>query len=1287
MTRAASILLAAALALLIAIAPAASAAPFDQAIGWLESQQAAAEGFETAFDSAYNESHQGIVSGTVEDVAQLAGSRSAVPFVSFDQSYANSYTGTVSGRWRNVATPSAHRVRVYAETDIEYLQGEFTLDSDGSWDSGTTTVDTGRKIAKLVDGGGNVVAVSGGRDEVVDAYEVRVFSRTDVDYLQQTVPLFSDGTWRTTHPVATGEKIARLVRKSDGRIVNSTEWAGSDGYLGLVRSFDIPQDDPDYGYEGDATKRSGYRLEQRSFVYDDALAVLAFDKAGRFPRAKAVLDALAAVQATDGSLPFSLDVFRGRVFEDYRRSGAIAWAGYAAVDYEEHTGDTSFRGFATKLADYLLTLQVTTANGFAPNDPRSGSVLGGRGRYDEDYDYVDEPVTYAATEHNVDAYFFLRDLAAVTGSSRYASAAHAVKQSLLAHHWNAAEGRFNQGVGDTAYALDTASWGGLFLLAVGERQRAAQSATYLETFRASGQPVALSADLDSYNQSYEGAAPFSGYKPYRAGPEYADPPDVVWSEGTWGALLFRKRMGEDVSADLDSMTRLQALDARGGLLQVTRGHRPFPYEFHVWPSVGGTAWAALADGDGSRLWRADAPDPSIAEPAESAVVGTATPRFTGAAGEAEGHDAHVTVRVFRSSGADWQLEHSAIAARAGAGWAHTSAPLRDGTYEVEVTQADRWGRGGTSARRRFHVATTPGVTVVQPAEGERVQSFEPVLAGTIGGDPGDAPKVSLTLLRTTDTGPFEQWSGEAPVENGRWRATPPKMPLGDYELTARLSDEAGTIGTTTRRFSLVPERRVLEAGDRTTDTDGDAIPDWYELNPYDHDRDGKADIDLKSMGADPNRADVFIQLDQMPDHDISIWANEVQNVFEQRHWRWGEEGIHVHVDAGPNSRMRNDGPVPEYWGKRSRAKTISHEVEFGKCVDANCNSYDWSRFDEVKAANLDPARRPFFHYALSVHTVGSSTALGGLARTGTGGGGIEGSDFMVSLGGCQDGTAKECGLSSFATGTFMHELGHNLGLRHGGWDDINGKPNYFSVMNYRYQGALPNGRVDFSHWTLPFLEEQMLAEPAGILSLPNEDATRWNSDFKEFEYECVPPGATAREKRKGNWPSVDWNCDGTVDTRNWVGHDINGDNSISTLYSANDWLSLDFGGGAIGQLGGAAPKQPRRTEMKEPPMEQVLESLRHQRGDTKRPKVTLSVARAGRGRLRIKVTASDAAALGHLSVQVDRGRLKTFRAPGKRKLAKTLTVKVKRGTHAVRAVALDAVGLQSREARRRITSP
>jgi hypothetical protein len=44
--------------------------------------------------------------------------------------------------------------------------------------------------------------------------------------------------------------------------------------------------------------------------------------------------------------------------------------------------------------------------------------------------------------------------------------------------------------------------------------------------------------------------------------------------------------------------------------------------------------------------------------------------------------------------------------------------------------------------------------------------------------------------------------------------------------------------------------------------------------------------------------------------------------------------------------------------------------------------------------------------------------------------------------------------------TLMHEFGHNLGLKHGGNDEVNYKPNHYSVMNYMYQftglSATPN---------------------------------------------------------------------------------------------------------------------------------------------------------------------------------------------------------------------------------------
>ena len=104
-----------------------------------------------------------------------------------------------------------------------------------------------------------------------------------------------------------------------------------------------------------------------------------------------------------------------------------------------------------------------------------------------------------------------------------------------------------------------------------------------------------------------------------------------------------------------------------------------------------------------------------------------------------------------------------------------------------------------------------------------------------------------------------------------------------------------------------------------------------------------------------------------------------------------------------------------------------------------------------------------YHYGLSVNfyskTNGLTCPSTGLS---SGVGEVLGNDFVISLG---------CGWGTFDTsarsidqqaGTFMHELGHNLGLHHGGPATakigrtmadykMNCKPNYLSVMNYARQ--------------------------------------------------------------------------------------------------------------------------------------------------------------------------------------------------------------------------------------------
>lgn len=64
--------------------------------------------------------------------------------------------------------------------------------------------------------------------------------------------------------------------------------------------------------------------------------------------------------------------------------------------------------------------------------------------------------------------------------------------------------------------------------------------------------------------------------------------------------------------------------------------------------------------------------------------------------------------------------------------------------------------------------------------------------------------------------------------------------------------------------------------------------------------------------------------------------------------------------------------------------------------------------------------------------------------------------------------------------TFLHELGHTLGLRHGGIDGVNCKPNYLSTMNYIYDALAYPRKIDYSRHATPSLDEDKLNERIGM---------------------------------------------------------------------------------------------------------------------------------------------------------------------------------------------------------------
>jgi Putative Ig domain len=295
-------------------------------------------------------------------------------------------------------------------------------------------------------------------------------------------------------------------------------------------------------------------------------------------------------------------------------------------------------------------------------------------------------------------------------------------------------------------------------------------------------------------------------------------------------------------------------------------------------------------------------------------------------------------------------------------------------------------------------------------------------------------------------------------------------------------------------------------------------------------------------------------------------------------------------------------------------------------------------------------RSPFF-FTISVPNLGSPqgaytqftdpnlTVTSGQASTGSGFSDTGGADTLVTLGlwgnpafnGSSPATspASDGQKATVQAGTFMHELGHTLGLTHGGlfFDnlaqnppdytptlDANCKSNYQSVMNYMFQTDLlgPSNVLDFSSQQLRSLNETSLMPIATTDGSVKFSTTTWYDLTPNFRIDPlthlpVQVGSKAKHHCDGSpmffnanvppfsadvtpimyphlnqalpspWSanSLDINFDGTIDT------------SVLGFRGYNDWANvnlLQIGatgsdtsgpgklGGTPGKLGGTPGK-------------------------------------------------------------------------------------------------------------------
>jgi hypothetical protein len=410
----------------------------------------------------------------------------------------------------------------------------------------------------------------------------------------------------------------------------------------------------------------------------------------------------------------------------------------------------------------------------------------------------------------------------------------------------------------------------------------------------------------------------------------------------------------------------------------------------------------------------------------------------------------------------------------------------------------------------------------------------------------------------------------------RGTALPAVSAISQYDPSGALLDVALMAGTITS-FAVYNGENVVPVP--RPDEDGDGLLDDWELFGLDIDGDGTIDLDLPALGADPKRKDLFVEVDAMVgrepvpldtpctagteiapgvtrtctylDHVIeSFLAAPVLNPD-------GSTGINLHLEYEGVGSL----PVRNYAVTRLPDGSVDRWADFHADKEIGFAS---SVRGLANFAVLEEAKRVAYRYAIFADQLGDSFATG-LAE-------LPGNDFFVTLGPSQlDPSLTDDQLGSYQAGTFMHELGHALGLKHGGRDHVNFKPNYFSVMNYHWQ--IPNAMnlswlLDYSTEALPTIDEMQLDERQGLFSPAVADGLLRRGLSGEDLILLGPYRTVAVPLLE----AVDFNRDGDTDDSavsadlNFARSDMNRDGLSNArdrtpgqlLHGSEDWSRLRF---------------------------------------------------------------------------------------------------------------------------------
>ena len=232
-------------------------------------------------------------------------------------------TTAVTGRVLNlIEAASAYRVDVYSRTDVFYYQGSSLIAPDGTWR--VADVHAGTALAFLMPAnspqpspGYSTSNVPGwiahsnlGVGRKLTDYWVRVYAKTDIEYLQEDgVPIMvQDSTharFGTSKVPTTGTLVAHVIYNDPdlGPVDLYSTLQNQAVYSDLPRSIEVPPGDPDYVSPGTLTGSNLAYIQNRSWIYDAALAIIASSAAGLWDAAARIVTRLNTLRDNPGYLP------------------------------------------------------------------------------------------------------------------------------------------------------------------------------------------------------------------------------------------------------------------------------------------------------------------------------------------------------------------------------------------------------------------------------------------------------------------------------------------------------------------------------------------------------------------------------------------------------------------------------------------------------------------------------------------------------------------------------------------------------------------------------------------------------------------------------------------------------------------------------------------------------------------------------------------------------------------------------------------------------------------------